>query len=502
MAKQRVVGLTEKALETLRHLAARDKNIREGRPAIQDPNALLHGGIATAPDVYIALPPTGGIPGAGFSSGSLDYPDTPGSADCQIYYKDHITGLMKPVDGLIVDVHNLSVEEIPDTQLVVVKRDKYGVWYIESTGPEGGTGTGTGGTDIAYQTVCVHGYLVQYVYQSGRWVYHSNLGVPCYDEVIDDRPVTLIEYVESVCPVYSSLDTGTGERYLVGIRTTRRRVTIHARSTMGDPFCRDEEDCCEETTGTGTGSGETCCGEDEVLGQLDVAMSGPLGPGNELCDFIFTIPLASLEPLVYEGQGSSPDCGTVYIVIWCQEDSGESEWHVAGEWRGEDGVIHKFDSALVSDGETLSLDLEVSGVDDTFMLAIDHPCEDTTETGTGDDTTVDACDCDAVPRTLYAHFRDGTGSCVCATGVTVALTYNAVTAKWEYIGTLCGVPVTVRFYCYSTPSWAFEVVTSGGGATDTNTPNACSPFVWNSAVDLSPSEICNAAFRVTVNSTP
>lgn len=91
------------------------------------------------PEVYIALPPEGGIPALVMNGSSPSDGATPGYADCKIYRIVH----NRPDDPTIEElgipeqtVYNLSTSIVGDsTAWVVIKRDKLGSWIIESTSP-------------------------------------------------------------------------------------------------------------------------------------------------------------------------------------------------------------------------------------------------------------------------------------------------------------------------------------------------------------------------------
>ena len=92
-------------------------------------------GHSFAPDVYIALPPSGGIPAltraAGTSAGDGD---KPGSAICNIYRIDYTVDpeVLEPVDGLDATVFNLSTTAV-DEDWIEVKRTKFGIWLAATS---------------------------------------------------------------------------------------------------------------------------------------------------------------------------------------------------------------------------------------------------------------------------------------------------------------------------------------------------------------------------------
>lgn len=136
MAKKAFV-LSESDRDTLKEIIAEFR----GMPASTTGRAAISKRHIQAPEVYVALSPEGGIPGAEFGIG-----DIPGSADCDVY---------KLVDGELEyagfdrHVFNLSADEIAEQQWILINRDKWGQWYVAGSFVTETTGTDTGtGTDI------------------------------------------------------------------------------------------------------------------------------------------------------------------------------------------------------------------------------------------------------------------------------------------------------------------------------------------------------------------
>lgn len=103
---------------------------QQGNPQAQNPSGIEFED-HQAPEVYIALPPQGGIP-ALTRVGTSDSPgigDTPGSADCDIYTLDS-SGNLQKVGTTSFAVKNLS-KTIVSQDWVIVKRNKHGVWFCE-----------------------------------------------------------------------------------------------------------------------------------------------------------------------------------------------------------------------------------------------------------------------------------------------------------------------------------------------------------------------------------
>ncbi len=92
----------------------------------------------TAPEVYIALTPVGGIPAR---SGT-----TPGFADCTIYRllpNPSGTKVLTEAGAGFRTVYNLSATSIPSGEYIQTKRDKWGIWWVEGPVPSGSGDTCT-----------------------------------------------------------------------------------------------------------------------------------------------------------------------------------------------------------------------------------------------------------------------------------------------------------------------------------------------------------------------
>lgn len=87
--------------------------------------------LPTAPEVYVAKTPDGGIPAATTADDEV----TPGVAECDIYRL--ISGVFTPVEHLVRDVYNIFTTVIPADKWIVVERDKFGQWYaVTASGTE------------------------------------------------------------------------------------------------------------------------------------------------------------------------------------------------------------------------------------------------------------------------------------------------------------------------------------------------------------------------------
>lgn len=93
-----------------------------------------------APEVYVVLTPSGGIPAMGAARpGTGSTGDDPGSAECRVYQLIS-TGLI--YCGFSVLVYNLSDTAVRGNDWYVATRDKFGTWYV----PPGISSSGGGGS--------------------------------------------------------------------------------------------------------------------------------------------------------------------------------------------------------------------------------------------------------------------------------------------------------------------------------------------------------------------
>lgn len=144
---EQLYGFTAAQVKLINELIRAHRNAqgRLGRPreAVDDHQA---------PETYIALTPTGGIPAR---TGT-----TPGQAECNVFQAEMngTTRRLRQVPGLTRVVLNIQDQKIPGNKYVETTRDKYGEWlasYFPSSSVElddredeahgaGETGTGTG----------------------------------------------------------------------------------------------------------------------------------------------------------------------------------------------------------------------------------------------------------------------------------------------------------------------------------------------------------------------
>jgi len=108
--------------------SARDK--RNNAPS-QIPSSEIEDDIQS-PDVYIALPPSGGIPALTRvgTAGVAGEGDTPGNAIAAIY-RLTLDGTLVPITPFTQKVYNLSTNEILEDWILVTKT-KFGFWIADA----------------------------------------------------------------------------------------------------------------------------------------------------------------------------------------------------------------------------------------------------------------------------------------------------------------------------------------------------------------------------------
>ena len=173
------------------------RSLRQNSPRQSGPDRSFNEGEDhQAPEVYIALPPSEGIPalgdvamtGTGTGSGTVNPPPLPGSAECQFYEiaYDPIDGdYLQEIPELIHTVYNISSAVV--TGWIIAVRDKSGKWVAVSPGA---------GTDEDTGTECESPYECIEVVTNVSW-----------DESTCEMTVTR----ESICVLKCTIaDTGTG----------------------------------------------------------------------------------------------------------------------------------------------------------------------------------------------------------------------------------------------------------------------------------------------------
>lgn len=156
MAGEPIFGLSAADVAELRLLVQeRRQRVRnpQGRPAVVSEEI-------TAPEVYVARVPPGGI--AGIIDANLS------SVECDVYRRLPNGDDLVPA-GFTKDVYNLSPFAVRGRQFVPVARDKFGTWYVTAsctdcgddantgTGTETFTGTGTGTGGAVVESACCSG---------------------------------------------------------------------------------------------------------------------------------------------------------------------------------------------------------------------------------------------------------------------------------------------------------------------------------------------------------
>jgi hypothetical protein len=94
-------------------------------------------------------------------------------------------------------------------------------------------------------------------------------------------------------------------------------------------------------------------------------------------------------------------------------------------------------------------------------------------------STLSCGSCSNIPNTLFAT-ATATFNCPCATGISISLNYNEMTAKWTGSGTMgtCGRNINLSFYC-SGGNFLLDSSADGctGGGTGTSAiSTVCSPL--------------------------
>lgn len=151
MAGDDLIGLSDNDVRILREMAAEHRNRGSGGTVGPYRNPTDY----SSPDLYLALPPDGGIPaldplGTGSSGDSAPQEgDEPGHALCQIYHLSSPSGTgedvtIKKISGLTRTVYNLTRKIIP-RDWTPVQRLKGGNWI--AVGNSGGS-TNSSGTAI------------------------------------------------------------------------------------------------------------------------------------------------------------------------------------------------------------------------------------------------------------------------------------------------------------------------------------------------------------------
>ena len=89
-----------------------------------------------APEVYIALTPSGGIGALDQGSTGTFADDLPGSAECEIYRIIDVSDVktLAAIAGLTKIVYNIGTSAIAANSWISVARDKFGYWIAQAIG--------------------------------------------------------------------------------------------------------------------------------------------------------------------------------------------------------------------------------------------------------------------------------------------------------------------------------------------------------------------------------
>ncbi len=137
-------GLTDADLALVKELVQAHRD-RSDTPRRGDHYSVDHEE-TFAPETYLARTPTGGIPALGENTtgtGTTDeLDDSIGYADCEIY-KVVKTGntsyRLEKLRGRTHKVFNPAPVPIPERQLVLITRDKFGTWFVTAPWLDFGT---------------------------------------------------------------------------------------------------------------------------------------------------------------------------------------------------------------------------------------------------------------------------------------------------------------------------------------------------------------------------
>jgi hypothetical protein len=106
--------------------------------------------------------------------------------------------------------------------------------------------------------------------------------------------------------------------------------------------------------------------------------------------------------------------------------------------------------------------------------------------------------CTGLPSTVHAVFSNGTGTCSCMNGTTIAL--SGVPGNWSGSGTICGgQTVAIIVLCNPSGNWQISLgnACSGGTASNQQFPFTCSPLDIVLTIGLV-GHCCNGTVQVDI----
>jgi hypothetical protein len=277
---------------------------------------------------------------------------------------------------------------------------------------------------------------------------------------------------------------------IVGITQESQRVEIRAFMRRYDPVCEtNSSDCCVEATGTTVTT--PCCPE-TAPAELAITAIGPIGTDGTECEFDFTLTVDQEQPTAWSGQQNG-ECASLYAKVWCVVVDEITYWTIAGEWRTPGGDLHRFETELAVDVDTLIADVPVDG-GGTLSIAVEWPCAPPPSTDCCPDTSM----------ALHFVATAETGDCECAIGNEFTLDYDSGYGGWQTGGS----PITV---CDYTLDFAIQCTGDGvytssiGGNAATFTVTDCDPFtatIVGTVTTVPPDLLCTGTITWTVTQVP
>lgn len=295
----------------------------------------------------------------------------------------------------------------------------------------------------------------------------------------------VVDFIDSLSDTYLVLSTA-----ILTLSTCDPFIVVTSLTDTDAPCIGD---FTVSISGTNCSESADCCPGYEIPDNLWVTISNDI----EGCA---CLPACIL--LVYDEERDawyssnlSAYCGgaDTYFKLYCVIVEGIPVWFF--DVVDEDDVVIE-SGAVDQDNATC----DPIGLDIAF-IDVDWPCEGSfnatiAETDCTPAPILTGCCVNTIPSTLFATFS-GTDSCDCLSG-TVAITYNALTEKWEGSGTLCNVDVDLEFYC-SDPQWQLDIISVHGQDGHSGPETICDPFVWSSTLILLNAQVCDIGGLVTIS---